>query len=93
MEAGSDFVEAGRFQPHITSKEIKIRPKHFNISGLQLADMLAHPSRRDILARLNLLDTSQGGHRLFGDQIAMVLAEKYERYKNEIMGSGLKKLP
>jgi len=93
MGTGSDFVEVGRFQKRITSGEIKIRPKHFNISGLQLADMLAHPSRRDILARLNLLDEEQGRPRPFGDQIVAVLAEKYERYKNEIMGSGLKKLP
>lgn len=93
METGSDFVEAARLQQRLTSKEIKIRPKHFNIAGLQLADLLAHPSRRDILARMGLAVNAQTKTRPVGDQIIVILETKYERYKNEIMGSGLKKLP
>lgn len=37
------------FQDHLTSKEIKIKKKTQNIAGLQISDMLAHPSKQDIL--------------------------------------------
>jgi len=93
LDEGSDFVEAIRFQQRLTSKELKIRPKHFNIAGLQLADMLAHPSRRDILTRYSLTPEGITKARPVADQIIAILADKYERYKDEIMGSGLKKLP
>jgi len=93
MDVGSDFVEATRFQQRLTSKELKIRPKHFNIAGLQLADLLAHPSRRDILARFGLTPKGEVKARPVADQIMAILAVKYERYKGDIMGSGLKKLP
>ena len=92
-EEGSEFMEAKRFRQSLTSKEIKIRSKKANIAGLQLADLVAHPSRRDALARYGLVEGGIGVARPFGDQIIAVLEHKYARYKGEFMGSGLKKLP
>ncbi len=40
---------AAHFQHALTSKELKIKPKLANLSGLQLADLLGHPCRQDIL--------------------------------------------
>lgn len=94
MESGTEFIQAECFQRRFTSKEIKIRAKHFNVAGLQLADLLAHPSRRDILHRLGLLQVdAPTPARIFGDRIIGILAGKYEQYNGEVMGSGLKKLP
>ena len=41
--------KAEHFQHALTSKELKIKPKFANISGLQLADLLGHPCRQNIL--------------------------------------------
>jgi hypothetical protein len=40
-ENGTQHIPAKLLQPVLTSKEIKIKPKNANISGLQLADLLA----------------------------------------------------
>ena len=92
-EEGSEFVEAKRIQQCLTSKEIKIRGKSANIAGLQLADLVAHPSRRDAMARFDLNGGRTDRARPFGDQIIAILENKYARYKGRLMGSGLKKLP
>ena len=41
---GTDFVHTRLFQRWLSSGEIKIRPKSDNVSGLQLADLIANPS-------------------------------------------------
>ena len=48
-ETGSYYHPANFFQTSLTSKEIKIKPKSANIAGLQLADLLAHPCKVEIL--------------------------------------------
>lgn len=48
---GSDFIEPETSVEHLTSAQIKVKPKSNNITGLQLADIIAHPSFRAILAR------------------------------------------
>lgn len=93
MEVGSEFIKGEKFKQRLTSGEIKVKPKQANIAGLQLADLLAHPCRRDSLRRTGLYDSSGDKPRPFGEQIIEVITEKYERYKGEIMGSGIKKLP
>ena len=49
MESGSDFLSPQELQECITSKEIKLKPKQANITGLQLADLIAYPAKIDIL--------------------------------------------
>ncbi len=49
MEAGGPSVSVEELQSRITSKEIKLRPKEANITGLQLADLVVYPTTRDIL--------------------------------------------
>jgi len=74
---GSDYIPAELWQSHMTSKELKVKSKKDNISGLQLADLLAYPSRRQILQE-NCLVTPD--RETFSDQIAELLdQEKYLR--------------
>lgn len=47
---GTDFVNAQRIQAVLTSLEAKLKTKSNNISGLQLADLIAYPSFRSSLA-------------------------------------------
>jgi hypothetical protein len=79
---------------------LKVKPKANNIAGLQLADLVAHPSFRVALAR-------RAGQALtsnFGGKIGQILLEsKYHRSRtywiagahpsNTIEGWGIKWLP
>ena len=49
--SGSDFVESDVFTSHLTSRQLKVKTKRTNIAGLQLADLIAHPSFSGTLAR------------------------------------------
>jgi len=50
--ANGNQVQSGPFfQQHLTSKEIKIKPKEKDVAGLQLADILAHPLKKYTLLR------------------------------------------
>jgi len=75
----------------LTSKQLKVKPKILNISGLQIADLIAHPSRRDILIEFNLKKKKR---EVFGDKIIDILREKkYYKKFEKIIGYGIKKLP
>lgn len=90
---GTDNVSVSRWQARLTSKEIKVKPKKFNIAGLQLADLIAHPSRREILLENGLLEDDR---QVFGDKICAILKKsKYRRHPHSqrIVGYGKKLLP
>lgn len=46
---GTRFHSAERFQKVLTSKKLKLKRKEHNIAGLQLADLLAYPFRREMI--------------------------------------------
>lgn len=73
---GTDFIQPDRIQSRLTSSSLKVKNKANNIAGLQLADLLAHPSRNEILHDNNLL-----GRKLppFGNKIIEILQDKYYR--------------
>lgn len=50
-ENGTRFHSAARFQAVLTSRTIKFRRKFDNIAGLQLADLLAAPVKREIVGK------------------------------------------
>lgn len=80
---GTDFVESEQFQDSFTSKQLKVKPKTANVSGLQLADIVAHPSRAEILHEEGLL-----GRELapFSKQIIEILQNKYDYHERRIFG-------
>jgi len=53
---GTNKKSAAFFQQSLSSREIKIRKKDKNIPGLQLADLLAHPCKQDILIDVNRIE-------------------------------------
>ena len=46
---GTDYLTGQEVRDYLTSKEVKLKKKDANIAGLQLADLLANPSKIDIL--------------------------------------------
>ena len=92
-EHGTNKISAEKWQEKLTSKELKIKPKSADIAGLQLADIIAHPSRREILLDNRLITDTRN---TFGDLIVEILRKsKYYRNKKDgnIYGYGKKLLP
>jgi hypothetical protein len=90
---GTDYIEPARFQARLTSRDLKIKPKKANIAGLQLADLIAHPSRQEVLIDNKLLENERA---TFGKRICEILRNgKYLRdpRTGEINGYGKKLLP
>lgn len=88
---GTQFVDFSRFQAVLTSRQIKLKQKMNNIAGLQLADLLAHPSHKAILASRQ----RQKAPDDFGGKIADILLNlKYLKSPSGIIeGWGRKWLP
>lgn len=80
---GTDFIEPKEFQASFTSRQLKVKPKTANVSGLQLADILAHPSRAEILYEEGLL-----GRELapFSKKVIRILQQKYDRHGGRVFG-------
>lgn len=89
---GTDKIPAERWQERLTSIELKVKPKTANIAGLQLADLIAHPSRREILLDYKLIADDRD---TFGNKICAILQnDKYLRSRSgQIPGYGKKLLP
>lgn len=90
-EKGSDYVSPEQFSARLTSRQLKVKAKSNNIAGLQIADLIAHPSFRATLARRE----NQALPPNFGGQIARILeSSKYDRGpRGQIDGWGRKWLP
>jgi hypothetical protein len=82
-EKGTDFVSPEQFQKVFTSKQLKVKPKANNISGLQLADLLAHPSRNEILKERGFLNRELGR---FSAKVIEILQKKYDQAGGKIYG-------
>jgi Protein of unknown function (DUF3800) len=89
---GTSHVPAKIFQQRLTSRQLKIKPKSANISGLQFADLIANPSCRSLICeKTNVPMTAK-----FGLQVEEILRRnKYLRspVNGVIMGWGKKWLP
>ncbi|MCY3544381.1 MAG: DUF3800 domain-containing protein [Chloroflexi bacterium] len=81
-ENGTQYIEQGMFQSLLTSRELKVRSKSANIAGLQLADLIAHPSRSEILQEQGLLGRELSAFAL---QIVEILMDKYDRNGKEFI--------
>jgi hypothetical protein len=89
----TDYIPADIWKSCLTSRELKVKPKSANIAGLQLADLIAYPSRREILHEKGLVKEEK---ETFSDKICEILNEsKYLRNYStgEIWGYGKKLLP
>ncbi len=82
-EHGTNFVGPDQFQRALTSKQLKVKLKTNNISGLQLADLLAHPSRNEILKEQGLLQKDLAP---FAQQVIAILGRKYDGWGGRPFG-------
>jgi hypothetical protein len=88
---GIFYVSGAQICRAIPSKNLKFRPKSDNVAGLQLADLLAHPSH--MIVRERHEHTVHLG--AFCNQIKEILLKgKYDRsHTGKIVGYGMKLLP
>jgi len=82
-ENGTDYVAPKEFEEALTSKQLKVKPKANNISGLQLADLLAYPSRNEILKEQGLLQREFGPYTL---KVIEILQKKYDQHEGKLFG-------
>jgi hypothetical protein len=80
---GTEYMKPDRFHVVFTSKQLKVKPKTNNISGLQLADLIAHPNRNEILEENDLLDRPLAP---FAAKVIEILQRKYYQHGERIFG-------
>jgi hypothetical protein len=80
---GTEYINPERFHNVLTSKQLKVKPKSNNISGLQLADLLAHSSRNEILNENEMLDRPLAP---FSKKIIKILQDKYYQHSGKVFG-------
>jgi uncharacterized protein DUF3800 len=69
---GTEFIGGSIVQERLTSREIKLFPKSLNCAGLQLCDLIAHPSFR-------AMKRARDGEQVpddFGGKVAAILEDK-----------------
>ena len=88
---GTANIAHATFVARFTSSQLKVKPKTANVAGLQLADLIAHPSFIATKAHRDGVPLPPN----FGGQVALILeASKYRRrYDGLIVGYGTKWLP
>ena len=82
-KGGTDFVGPEQFQAALTSRQLKVKQKANNISGLQLADLIAHPSRNEILREHGLLKRPLAP---FAKRVVEILRQKYYQHEGRKIG-------
>lgn len=84
---GDMFHRADWYRRVLTSNQVKLKPKDKNISGLQLADVLAHPLKQRVLHEHGSIEELEGG---FGVRLAEAAEDKYNRhlYDGRVEGYG-----
>lgn len=90
MENGTHYNKADDLKNRITSIELKVKPKSANISGLQIADLIAYPSRKHVLTHYGRLDDNR---ITFNEKVIEIIKEKYDRKGLKLDGYGIKLLP
>lgn len=86
-DRGTQHRGAAFFKRALTSKDVKLEKKRSNISGLQVADLLAHPIKQDILRVHGTAEIPVGD---FANQICKAIASKYNKqeYTGRVEGYG-----
>lgn len=82
LDKGSGYADAAQIGGALTSRQLKVKQKSNNLAGLQLADLVAHPSRNESL--------SEHGHGVtiapFATKVIAVLQSKYDRRGERVFG-------
>ena len=75
---GTYYTPAIEFRTYLTSRELKLKPKTKNISCLQLADLVAHPIRHEILRTYGRCEDLSSD---FAKEICKLLNEKDKHFQ------------
>ena len=90
MNDGTNYINSEAFQKYLTSTELKVKPKSANIAGLQIADLLAYPSRTYLFEIFGIEKKSK---YTFNEEIIKIIKNKYLIKNGKLIGWGLKLLP
>jgi len=87
FEHGTNFRESSFFRKALTSTKLTFREKSANISGLQIADILAFPCKQKFLFEKRLIEAPAD---IFGNKICEKVEYKYNMqvYKQKTEGYG-----
>jgi len=80
---GTEYIDPKIFQGALNSRQLKVKLKSNNIAGLQLADLIAHSSRDEILAEQGIINRN---FTPFASQIISILQSKYYQHGGPIYG-------
>ena len=85
--SGTQFRGPEFFQKALSSREIKLKPKLANVAGTQIADLLAHSCKTEILIDNKLIEKWR---KVFSRAICEVIKSKYNKhvFNGEIYGYG-----
>jgi hypothetical protein len=89
---GTEHIPPKIIQRCLTSHELKFDPKANNVSGLQLVEMIAHPSHQSLKAKF----TGEPMKAAFGSRVVEILERKHyarDPKSGRIDGWGKKWLP
>ena len=78
-EHGAWMLDGAFFQQALTSRELKLKPKSADISGLQLADLLGHPVKQAVLIERRKV---AGPLASFAGKLWAVVQPKLNRHLN-----------
>lgn len=87
---GTPYITTADLQTVFTSSQLKVKPKHLNVSGLQVADLLAYPARHYMFKYYRIKEDDR---ITFNDQIIEILKAKFYKQGNKTQGWGIKLLP
>lgn len=90
LNEGTNFIKPELLNEKLSSKELKVKPKSLNVSGLQIADLIAYPSRQYIFSKLNIHHKTK---ETFNDDVIAIIKNKYYMRNNKVWGHGIKILP
>lgn len=87
-ERGTWMTEASFFRGALTSRQLKLKQKSANISGLQLADVLCHPVKQYVLQQYRFVGTQEVGD--FAKRLHLIVAKKFNAhlYDGRLEGYG-----
>ena len=74
---GDRYRKAEFYQRTLTSKEIKLKRKKSNISGLQLCDILAHPVKQYVLRKKHIIEDKPED---FGTRLLQKIEGKFNHH-------------
>lgn len=87
---GTAYIESTVLQKVLTSSQLKVKSKKLNVSGLQVADLLAFPARRYMFKYYKIQDDDR---ITFNEKIIEILKTKFYKRGNKTEGWGIKLLP